>query len=234
MACRGRMRDCTIIRARHLGRAEVPWSAILRRGTIKGLVLAVHGLLLVYLWAPVQPRERHIVSPPAKRPATLQVELLAAPKQPIHPPAPRHRMQRAPSRPIAHADLVPRAHPHLPAAPSQRPATLSLTWQPVVATSTVTNIDQALAARRARFSAGSQRMADHLPTLPGQSCYRTAFHYVPENHKGLRGVLTVLQALTTPPELRKELAPKEYEPVACPHPPAAAGHRDASIPSPGD
>lgn len=224
------MRDCAIARARRPGRAEVPWSVIWRRGTIKGLVLAAHGLLLVYLWAPMQPRQRHIVSLPVKHPAMLQVELLVTPRQPIHRPVPPHRMQRTPDRPVVHADSLQRVHPYLPAMPSQRHATLSLTWQPAVATSTVTNFDQALAARVAKLGAKSQRMADHIPTLPGQSCYRTAFHFVPENHKGLRGVLTVLQALTTPPQLRKELAPKEYEPVACPNPSAAA----APAPSPRD
>lgn len=227
------MRGCTIARARPRQCVAASWAAIVRRGTIKGLVLAAHGLLLVYLLAPVQPRSFRLVSPSARRPAVLQVELIA-PRQPIHRPIMPHRTQHTMGRPLVRAGPLQRVRPHPSAPPPQQHTTLSLTWQPTVATSTAANIDAALAARRAKFGTRSRTTSGHVPTLPGQSCYRTAFHFVPENRKGLRGVFTTLEMLTTPPQLREELAPKEYEPIACADPPGAGSHRDALAPSPPD
>lgn len=195
--------------------------------------MAAHGLLLVYLLAPVPPWQRQVASSAPRRTSALEVQLLTT-NQPVHHAASPHRMRATPSRLVVPAGPQQPVPPPPSATRPRRQAPLSLIWQPAVASSTVTSIDQALAARLAKLGTRNRMMTDHPPPLPGQSCYRTAFHFVPEDHKGVQGVFTLLRALTTPPQLRKELAPKEYQPVACPNPPAASDRRDAPRPSPGE
>lgn len=223
--------DHLVAGVRHRGPPTFPLATTLRRGTIAGLVLAAHGFLLVYLLAPVPPWQHEVARFPARHPAMIEVELLT--RQPAQRATAPHRAQRTRDRPVVHAG--PR-HPVPPPEPTPppRPTALSFYWQPTVASSTATGIDQALAARRARSGTPDRTMTGHIPPLPGQSCYRTAFHFVPEDHKGVQGVFTLLRALTTPPQLRKELASREYQPVACPNPPAASDRRDAPQPSPGE